>query len=338
MTAKQLAADTAPLLDPASDGAKLVSDAEIATVDIGANDLLGTLYAYVKSLQSPADADPAKVVRLLDQAVLDLYGPGGKQTQADIAAVLKNILAANGGVKLYVMGYYNPLPLISAFYGVDLKEPVKYLNGLIQEAISDASDAYPNAFITYVPTFEAMASSPDSLVVYDIHPTESGYETIANEFWKEITLLESYYISNAVPSVSPIVMGGSELPFTAYNINGNNYVKLRDVAMALSGSPKQFGVSYDDGAKSVGIRTGAAYVPYGGELCGTADKAACTAALSTCEFTINGVRARLTAYNVNGNNYVKLRDVGEALDFGVEYDHNTNTVTIDASKCYSPEA
>ena len=41
-----------------------------------------------------------------------------------------------------------------------------------------------------------------------------------------------------------------------YKIMGNNYFKLRDVAMMLNGSGKQFAVDYDDAAKTVSIATG----------------------------------------------------------------------------------
>ena len=51
---------------------------------------------------------------------------------------------------------------------------------------------------------------------------------------------------------------------------GNNYFKLRDVAMMLNGSGKQFAVDYDDVMKSVSITTGKPYTAIGGELTGTA--------------------------------------------------------------------
>jgi uncharacterized repeat protein (TIGR01451 family) len=42
-----------------------------------------------------------------------------------------------------------------------------------------------------------------------------------------------------------------------------------------------------------------------------------------------------TAYNIEGNNYFRLRDIGEALDFGVTWDSAKNTVVIDTSKGYT---
>jgi len=41
---------------------------------------------------------------------------------------------------------------------------------------------------------------------------------------------------------------------------------------------------------------------------------------------------QLTAYNIGGNNYFKLRDLGRVFDFGVEWDGARNTIGIDTSK------
>jgi hypothetical protein len=43
----------------------------------------------------------------------------------------------------------------------------------------------------------------------------------------------------------------------------------------------------------------------------------------------------LAAYNINGNNYFKLRDIGETLYFHVSYDEATKTMAIDTSKGYA---
>ncbi|MBO6011717.1 MAG: hypothetical protein J6P71_07975, partial [Oscillospiraceae bacterium] len=55
-----------------------------------------------------------------------------------------------------------------------------------------------------------------------------------------------------------------------YKIDGDNYFRLRDLAMLLSGSGRQFAVDYDESSKSVAISSGKPYVPRGGELTGTA--------------------------------------------------------------------
>ena len=63
-----------------------------------------------------------------------------------------------------------------------------------------------------------------------------------------------------------------------------------------------------------------------------------TARPSIQTFYINGQQAALTAYSISGNNYVRLRDIGKAVDFGVTYDGSTNSVHIDPNAHYEQEA
>ena len=58
---------------------------------------------------------------------------------------------------------------------------------------------------------------------------------------------------------------------------------------------------------------------------------------SNQKFYLDDQRISLTAYEIGGSNYVKLRDIGQAVDFGVTYDAATNTVTISPDKPYETE-
>ena len=75
-------------------------------------------------------------------------------------------------------------------------------------------------------------------------------------------------------------------------------------------------------------------------LCGPAAQAA-TAALTanptSQTFYVNGQRVEFEAYEIHGNNFIKLRDVGKAVDFGVAYDAATNSVRIDPNAHYQEE-
>ena len=55
---------------------------------------------------------------------------------------------------------------------------------------------------------------------------------------------------------------------------------------------------------------------------------------SSQRFYVNEQRLPLDAYEINGSNYVKLRDIGQVLDFGVAFEAKTNTVTIYPDKPY----
>lgn len=62
-----------------------------------------------------------------------------------------------------------------------------------------------------------------------------------------------------------------------------------------------------------------------------------TAFLSTQPIYVDGQRVSMTAYAINGNNYVKFRDIGKAVDFGVTYDAATNSVHIDPDAPYQEQ-
>ena len=53
-----------------------------------------------------------------------------------------------------------------------------------------------------------------------------------------------------------------------------------------------------------------------------------TAAPTSQTFYVNGQRVQFEAYEIHGNNFIKLRDIGKAVDFGVEYHAADNSVHI----------
>lgn len=74
-------------------------------------------------------------------------------------------------------------------------------------------------------------------------------------------------------------------------------------------------------------------------LCVTAVQAADSLAArpSSQPIYVDGQRVDMTAYNIGGSNYVRLRDIGRAVDFGVTYDAATNSVHIDSTQPYWEE-
>lgn len=62
------------------------------------------------------------------------------------------------------------------------------------------------------------------------------------------------------------------------------------------------------------------------------------ATLSTNRVLVDGQEVRLTAYNINGNNYVMLRDVGRAVGFNVYWDSDAKCVQVESKKPYTGEA
>ena len=98
----------------------------------------------------------------------------------------------------------------------------------------------------------------------------------------------------------------------------------------LNGTEKQFSVGYDG---SVQVTTGQPYEAVGGELAGAAE-GSFVAEPTNDAIYINGVKADLTAYKIEGNNFFRLRDLGKALDFYVGWTAERG-VFIETDKPYS---
>lgn len=60
-----------------------------------------------------------------------------------------------------------------------------------------------------------------------------------------------------------------------------------------------------------------------------------TAERSSHKIFVDGKEVQIEAYNINGNNYCKLRDIGEAVGFNVFWDTKTNTVQVESQKPYT---
>ena len=127
-----------------------------------------------------------------------------------------------------------------------------------------------------------------------------------------------------------VYVGSTRVYPTGYNINDNNYFKLRDVGK-LAG----FGVNWNEDTRTVEIST-TRTVP---ELTGIADTAVtgATAKPTDQRITVDGKEVSMTAYKIKGNNYVKLRDIGKTINFGVSFNMATKAVSIDPNGTYVEE-
>lgn len=144
-----------------------------------------------------------------------------------------------------------------------------------------------------------------------------------------IFLLGSAAAAGAVLSTQGLSVNGQTVNCEKYNIDGSNYFKLRDIAFLLNGTASQFSVGWDASTQTISIVRGQIYVPNGTELDLSGGDKSATAKPSQQTIQINGQPVSgLSVYNVGGNNYFKLRDLGDALGFSVGYNETTRTATV----------
>jgi hypothetical protein len=124
------------------------------------------------------------------------------------------------------------------------------------------------------------------------------------------------------------MLNGAEAALPAYSIDGNNYVKLRDVGALLK---TRFDVRFEDGKAK--LYNHAAYTKTSGELA-EIDKNSKNATPSTTAFVWGDTGAAvtgLTAYTIGGNNYIKLRDIAKLFDFDVDWRNGKAWIEPDVS-------
>jgi lysophospholipase L1-like esterase len=167
-----------------------IANADILTIDIGANDVLRAV-------------DLENLV--LEDALVAL-----NQVKTNLGNILEIIREQNPTLKIYVMGYYNALPFI------DNQTLIKTAIDLLNNNI--ASEA-GKVEATFIPTYHVFEGKYDVYLPNpDIHPTKEGYKAIANEFLT--------FILNDLPAKEGIWYTGNGIPSEQLGNIGDYYLDL----------------------------------------------------------------------------------------------------------------
>ncbi|MBR5793292.1 MAG: hypothetical protein IKY28_01335 [Anaerotignum sp.] len=189
-----------------------------------------------------------------------------------------------------------------------------YVDGAARSTVSD----YPYNF-----TLNAGAFAPGK------HTVEVKFSNGAS---KKVTI--NVGSATATPTEDALYADGVRKTPSIYKIDGSNYFKVRDVAAVLKGTNKQFAVGFDSATSSVTLTSGQPYAMTGSEM-KPGKGGAVTAIVSDNSIYVNGQKLNLKAYKINGSNYFKLRDLGQALDFYVGYDNNVKSIIVSGYSGYA---
>ncbi len=140
----------------------------------------------------------------------------------------------------------------------------------------------------------------------------------------------------AYSTKSSVYIDGSLLEVESYIINDQSYFKLRDIAYALVCvlSDKGFSVKWDEEKEEISLFSKSPYSKVGGEL-EIGDGTDKTAVKAVSGVYVDGKWVSMSSYNINGNNYFWLRDIGKALDFNVYWLEDMASIFVDSSSSYT---
>ncbi len=140
----------------------------------------------------------------------------------------------------------------------------------------------------------------------------------------------------AAPSSRGLRVDGRCAVCEAYEIGGETWFKLRDVALALRGTGSRFSVAWDGETRTVLLQPGEVYAPDGSEGVQSGDRSA-SAVPSAQTILIEGTGSPdLPVWNVGGHNYFRLEDLGEALGFQADYDEESDTAILRSKVWFEP--
>ena len=215
-------------------------------------------------------------------------------------------------------------------------------------------ESYYYAFSQSDRTFDSVTSvtlEPENTTVTNDTNTsenteeENEIDVYSMNNWENIKVIDALpEKATAVPNSSKVYVDGKEVKFEAYNINGSNYFKLRDIAYAMNGTKKQFDVTWNPDISILSMTPGNSYIgvvqilPYkayttvGGEL-STGNGKSKPCSKTNAPICVDETSVRMACYNIDGNNFVKLRDIGKLFNFYVGWENNS--IVINSSSAYN---
>ena len=132
---------------------------------------------------------------------------------------------------------------------------------------------------------------------------------------------------DAVKNTKKVTLDGEEVMVGAYDVEGYNYLKLRDVAAILNTKKCQFNVGFDKPTKLITVELAKGYEKVEGDLAEIKDEKA-KAIVSVKKILVNGEEKEIKTALINEYNYMQLRDLGSLVGLDVKYDKVNKVIML----------
>ena len=132
---------------------------------------------------------------------------------------------------------------------------------------------------------------------------------------------------DAVKNTKKITLDGEEVMVGAYDVEGYNYLKLRDVAAILNTKKCQFNVGFDKPTKLITVELAKGYEKVEGDLAEIKDEKA-KAIVSVKKILVNGEEKEIKTALINEYNYMQLRDLASLVGLDVKYDKVNKVIML----------
>ncbi|MCI2253877.1 GDSL-type esterase/lipase family protein [Domibacillus sp. PGB-M46] len=142
-----------------------IKEAELVTISIGAND-------FIQVAKQPGTLSSNEAINLITKV----------KTNVDQA--VSQIQALNPKAKIYLFGYYFPLPHYAE--GVT-KDNLRLAFNLFNNSLKSVATTRQINFVEVAPIFQ-LNERAYLLNANDIHPTEAGYQVFYNQFFKQYSI------------------------------------------------------------------------------------------------------------------------------------------------------
>ncbi|MVX63100.1 hypothetical protein GKZ28_05230 [Clostridium chromiireducens] len=163
-------------------------------------------------------------------------------------------------------------------------------------------------------------TEPGLYQITDSSSSEGGNECLlyVGNSAEELNLVESK-IENAVASSLNVTVADKTTSLPAYNINGENYIRTKDLSSILHKTTREFNETDNN------IVTGSMYTPNGSELKALQSGNAVATPYKEL-FGLNNEKVEPSMYTINNEQFISLSDMNSFLNLGLSV--NGNVVTM----------